>query len=132
MKITAIIERNKENYFMISSDAEICECTFGGYGYSVKEAKNDFLKCIEEMREISLEEGKVFPGDLEVEFKYDIPSFFDFFDFINISKFAVRAGINESKMRQYKTGAAFASETTTKKIMDTINQIGVEFQAVRL
>lgn len=132
MKITAIIERNESNYFMISSTDEICDCSFGGYGYSVKEAKDDFMKCINEMKEISLEEGKDFPNDIEVVFKYDIPSFFNFFDFINISKFASRAGINESKMRQYKTGTAFASEATTKKIMDTINQIGMEFQAVRL
>lgn len=132
MKVFAIIERNEENYFMISSDFEVCDCIFGGYGYSVKEAKDDFMRSIEEMREISLKEGKNFPKDLEVEFKYDIPSFFNCFDFVNISKFAARAGINESKMRQYKTGAAFASEATTRKIMETINQIGAELQAVRL
>lgn len=132
MKITAIIERNEDNYFMISSDCEVCDCIFGGYGYSVKEAKEDFLNSIEELRGISLEEGKDFPETIDVEFKYDVPSFFNFFDFINISKFAARAGINESKMRQYKTGSAFASEATTRKIMDTINQIASELQAVRL
>lgn len=132
MKLTAIIERNEENYYMVSSDCEICDCIFGGYGHSVKEAKEDFMNSIEEMREISVEEGKDFPDNIDVEFKYDVPSFFNFFDFINISKFAARAGINESKMRQYKIGSAFASEATTKKIMETINQIALELQAVRL
>lgn len=132
MKITGIIERNDNNYFMISSEEEICSCSFGGYGYSVKEAKDDFMKCIEEMREISMEEGKEFPTDIEVEFRYDIPSFFNFFDFINISRFAARAGINESKMRQYKTGTCSASEATINRIAKTINEIGEELQAVRL
>lgn len=132
MTINAIIERNEDNYFMISSKDEICDCVIGGYGYSVKEAKDDFMACLNEMKEISEEEGKTFPTDVEVVFSYDIPSFFNFFDFINISKFAAKAGINESKMRQYKLGTAFASEATIKKIMDTINQITMEFQAVRL
>ena len=132
MKVIGLIEKNDNNYFMISSEDEVCDCCFGGYGYSVKEAKDDFMKCIDEMREISLEEGKDFPKDIDVEFKYDIPSFFNFFDFINITKFAAKAGINESKMRQYKTGAAFASEATTNRIMETIKEIGAELQAVRL
>lgn len=132
MKITAIVEQNENKYFMISSESEICDCILGGYGYSVKEAKDDFMKCIEEMREISLADGKDFPENIEVEFTYDIPSFFNFFDFINISKFAAKAGINESKMRQYKVGKAFASEATTRKIIDTITQITTELQAVRL
>lgn len=132
MTINAIIERNEDNYYMISSNDEICDCVLGGYGYSVKEAKEDFMTCLNEMKEILKEEGKVVPDDIEVIFRYDIPSFFNFFDFINISKFAAKAGINESKMRQYKIGAAFASEATIQKIMDTINQITTEFQAVRL
>lgn len=132
MLLTAIIERNENNYYQISCEQEIADCCFGGYGYSVQEAKADFMESIREMREISQEEGKEFPTDIEVVYKYDIPSFFNMFDFINISKFAVKAGINESKMRQYKTGSALASEATTRKIMETINQIGTELTAVRL
>ena len=132
MVITAIIERNETNYYMISSVDEICDCSFGGYGYSVQEAKSDFFKCIEEIRELSLEDSKDFPEDIKVVFKYDIPSFFNFFDFINVSKFASRAGINESKMRQYKSGLATASESTARKIMETAREIGLELQSVAI
>ena len=132
MVVTAIIERNETNYYMISSADEICDCVFAGYGYSVQEAKNDFFKCVEEMRELSLGDSKEFPDEIEVVFKYDIPSFFNFFDFINVSKFAARAGINKSKMRQYKSGLATASEPTARKIMETAREIGLELQSVAI
>ena len=68
---------------------------------------------------------------LEV-YKYDIPSFFNYFDFINVSRFAAMAGINESKMRQYKTGLAYPGEKTTKKIFSVIQKIGSDISNVSL
>ena len=135
MKIKATIERNENNYYQISSDDELIGCCFGGYGYSVEEAKDDFYRSIEEAKEIIAGSGSKIPKDakdIDVEFKYDIPSFFNCFDFINISMFAKRAGINESKMRQYKSGLSSASEATTRKIMNTIKSIGAELNSVTM
>lgn len=135
MKITATIERNDNKYYQISSDDEIMGHCFGGYGYSVAEAKADFLKSIEEAKEMIVEDGLTVPADaenVEVEFLYDIPSFFNYFDWINISAFAKKAGINESKMRAYKAGAANASEKTLGRILSTIKAMGVELSAAAL
>ena len=134
-KITATIERNDNNYYQISSDDEIMDCCFGGYGYSVDEAKKDFYESIEEAKEIVAERGGEWPREAEeitVEFRYDLPSFFNCFDWINVSQFAKRAGINESQMRQYKAGIASASETTMRKIMGTIRKMSAELQAVTM
>lgn len=71
------------------------------------------MKSIDEAKEMIAEDGLRIPPEakeIEVEFRYDIPSFFNFFDWINISAFAKHAGINESKMRAYKSGLATASE----------------------
>lgn len=134
-KITAIIERNDNNYYQISSDDEIMDCCFGGYGYSVDEAKQDFYRSIEEAKEIVAERGEEWPkeaDEITVEFKYDIPSFFNCFDWINASQFAKRAGINESQMRQYKSGIASASEATMRKIVCTVKKMGAELQSVEM
>ena len=134
-KITATIERNDNNYYQISSDDEIMDCCFGGYGYSVDEAKKDFYESIEEAKEIVAERGGEWPREAEeisVEFRYDLPSFFNCFDWINVSQFAKRAGINESQMRQYKAGIASASEATMRKIMGTIRKMSAELQAVTM
>ncbi|MDO4163667.1 MAG: pilus assembly protein HicB [Bacteroides sp.] len=135
MKIVGVIERNENNYYQISSDDEIMNCCFGGYGYSVEEAKKDFYESIEEAKRIIAERGEELPveaKDITVEFKYDIPSFFNCFDWINVSQFAKRAGINESQMRQYKSGIASASESTMNKILSTVKAIGAELQAVTM
>ena len=66
------------------------------------------------------------------EYKYDLASFFDYFDWINISKLAVKAKINPSLMRQYKSRVTYASEKQSEKIQKSINKLGKELQAVRL
>ena len=128
MKILAIIEKGTDGLYSIYSDDMLLNHGLGGYGSSVEEAKADF-------KEMIAEEGNVLPdevGHIDVTFKYDLQSFFNYFDWINVSQFAKKAGINESKMRQYKNGLAFAGESTTKKILDTIKNIGAELQSATL
>lgn len=127
MKITAIIERNDNGFYAITSPDVICGCHFGGYGYSVAEAKTDFMEGITESLETAKELGKdvnVSPQDLEIDYQYDLPSFFNFFDWINVTAFAKLAGINESKMRAYKAGVCVASEKTMNKIISTVRSMG--------
>lgn len=135
MKITATVERNDNNYYQISSRDELLNHGFGGFGYSVDEAKADFLESIEEVKAMISEDGLTVPADaetIEVEFRYDIPSFFNYFDWINITAFAKKAGINESKMRAYKSGAATASEKTLRRIFSTVKTIGAELSAATI
>ena len=44
----------------------------------------------------------------------------------------VTYGINESKMRQYKIGAAYAGEKTKEKIMSAIHKMSADLAAVSL
>lgn len=135
MKILAIIEKGTDGLYSIYSDDMLLNHGLGGYGSSVEEAKADFMESIKEAKEMITDEGNVLPdevGHIDVTFKYDLQSFFNYFDWINVSQFAKKAGINESKMRQYKNGLAFAGESTTKKILDAIKNIGAELQSATL
>jgi hypothetical protein len=90
----------------------------------VKEAQEEYVK----------EHGTI-PKNLQeikIDYKYDLQSFFNYFEWINISKFAKFAGINESKMRQYKIGAAYAGEKTKEKIMSAIHKMSADLAAVSL
>ena len=126
MKVTAIVERSKDGLYSIYSDERIGRDCFGGYGESVAEAKKDFLVSVQEAIENAKKDGfddvPVFEA-VNVQFKYDIPSFFNYFDFFNVSKFATYAGVNESRMRAYKSGTAFPGEKTTKKILKAVQTI---------
>jgi hypothetical protein len=90
----------------------------------VKEAQEEYVK-----------EHGTLPKNLQeikIDYKYDLQSFFNYFEWINISKFAKFAGINESKMRQYKIGAAYAGEKTKEKIMSAIHKMSADLAAVSL
>lgn len=134
MKIKAIVEKGSDGRYSVYSGSHIGNSYFGGFGESVCEAKQDFEVSINE----ALQEQKTeaseqpLPSSIIVEYRYDLPSFFNFFDFINVSKFAEYAGINESKMRAYKSGVAYPGEKTTAKIFNAIRRIGAELSAVYL
>jgi hypothetical protein len=135
MTVTAIVEKGSDGFYSIYSDQEINNHSFGGYGESVEAAKADFMLSINEAKEMIMRETGTTPNeyaDLQVTFKFDIASLFNYFDWINVSKFAQYAGINESKMRQYKSGVAFAGERTTNRILTAIKKMGAELSAASL
>ena len=70
--------------------------------------------------------------DIEFEFRYDIASLFDYYKFINVSKFAEEAGINSSLMRQYKSGNQYISENQVLKIEEALHKIAREFAEIKL
>jgi len=135
MNVTAIIERTDSGYYSIACDAQIGNFCLGGFGESVEEAKADFNAIVKEAQEEYVRENGKLPEDLakvDVEYKYDMQSFFNYFDWINVSKFAKAVGINESKMRQYKIGSAYAGERTRQKILSAINRMSAELASALL
>ena len=135
MKVNALIERTDNDYYSIACDGKIGNFCLGGFGDSVKDAKADFDSIVKEAQDNYIKEPGSLPDDIkevEVDYRYDLQSFFNYFNWINISKFAQAAGINESKMRQYKTGKAFANERTKNAIEATIHRMSEELAAVEL
>lgn len=132
MKITAIIEKGSDGLYSVRSEQHFGSNYFGGYGDCVDDAKEDFIESVEEAFRDAKAQKEVPGTNYEISFKYDLPSFFNDFDFINASRFAKYAGINESKMRQYKSGIAYPGERTTRKILDAIHRIGAELSSVSL
>jgi len=132
MKTTALIEKGKDGtYGVFTPDINH---TIIGDGTTVVEAKADFENSVQEMILSYTENGKEIPEELKeisFEYKYDLSSFFDYYSFINVSKFAQLAGINSSLMRQYKMGGTYISEKQMKKVEDTLHTIGQEFSAIR-
>ena len=128
------MEKGADGLFAVYSEDHIGKSYFGGFGESVSEAKEDFLASIREAIEEESQAGNKVPRfeDIRVCYHYDVPSFFNYFDFINVSKFAAYAGINESKMRAYKSGVAYPGEKTTARIMKAARTIGADLSTVLL
>ena len=133
MKRIALIEKGADGrYGIFTPDLE---STIVGDGASVREAKADFENSLHEILQAYKDADEALPeelNDIEFEYKFDIASLFDYFDFINVSKFAKRAGINPGLMRQYKSCGTYISEKQAHKIEIALKEIGAELSAISL
>ena len=133
MKTTALIEKgNDGTYGIFTPDIDT---TIIGEGATVAEAKADFENSVREMLASYTENGEELPAELqgvEFEYKYDIASVFNYFDFINVTKFAKIAGINAALMRQYKSCSTYISEMQAHKIEQALRKIGHELSSITL
>lgn len=135
MKVKALIEKTDNGYYSITSDEQIGNYCLGGYGNSLAEAKTDFMSVVKEAQDAYVSARGDLPDkykDVSVSYQYDLQSFFDYFDWINITKFAQVAGVNESKLRLYKVGKAFAGERTRAKLQEAVKRIGAELASVTI
>ncbi|WP_304649209.1 pilus assembly protein HicB [uncultured Duncaniella sp.] len=105
-----------------------------GTGDSVKEAKEDFFNSLDEVLQSYNEIGDDIPEFLneEIEFRFDITSLFEYYSMFNVSALARYLGINDSLMRQYRSGAAQISDKQLEKIEAGIHRLGSELAALRL
>lgn len=111
-------------------------------GYSANAVvKNDFIATefetfdelnanVLEALNLSFEEmGFVYTID-EIQFEYDIASFFDFYKVLNAKALSERIGMNQSLLAQYIKGIKKPSSKQTKRILLGVQQIGRELSEV--
>ena len=133
MKTLALIEKGKDGTFGIYTPN--INHTIIGDGETVSDAKADFENSVNETIASYQEQGEYLPDELqniEFEYKYDIASLFNFYNWINVSKIAHAIGINPSLMRQYKSGDTYISEDQVRKIENGLQTLGKEMAKVKL
>ena len=130
--LVSIEKQNDGTYIAYNKESD--EFTALGTGDTIAEAKEDFFNSVEEMKEVYQENGDEVPAALmeKPTFKFDLASFFFFFSFINVTTFAKMIGINSSLMRQYKKGNTYISDAQLEKIQTFVNNMGTDFQGLRL
>lgn len=104
-------------------------------GETVSEAKEKLFEAVLDYVNFYNEIGKTIPKEIDnptFEYKYDLASFFDYYDWVNPTKLAAKIGINPSLMRQYKSRISLASEKQTGKIQEGINKLGLDLASVKL
>ena len=101
MKVIASVQRQVgEKNYSCYMRVDCVKASSLGYGASAKSAMMDMLKGWEEVKMDLMEDGKEVPN-LEVEYAFDLPSLFNFYDFINIAGVSREIGISAAVMRQY-------------------------------
>ncbi|MCM1310827.1 MAG: pilus assembly protein HicB [Bacteroides sp.] len=128
MKVNIVFEMAKDGGCSCYMVDELPDFTLTGYGMNPREAKADMLEAFDEIRQMLKEQGKQTP-EPEFVYHYDMKSFFEYFDFLNVSRIAERAGINPSLMRKYTSGVVNAGEGQYLKLEKAIHSIATELAA---
>ncbi len=127
-KVIIIVEQASDGSFWCRTETDIVGIGLNACGKDVGSAKADLMECYEEAKADMESQGKEMP-EVEFVYKYDLQSFFNYFNFLNVTEVAKRAGINPSLMRQYSSGLKNAGEKTYKRLSACVDNIKSELQA---
>ena len=128
MTANIIVEQTKDGYFSCFVKEEIPFVGLLGYGDTSEAAIADLMEFYEQSKLELTAEGKTLP-ELNFVVHYDMPSFFNRFNFLNQSKIAERAGINPSLMRKYTSGVANAGQKQYEKLYAAVQSLAKEMLA---
>jgi predicted RNase H-like HicB family nuclease len=134
-KVTVIIEKGKDMFSAYIPD-DITSAFINGQGYSVSETIEDLKIALDEIKEYFIDEGREIPedisGEIEFEYRYDIPSLLEGFNQVNLSSFARANGLNASMLRKYRNGLVFATEEQYMRIEAGLQRMGKAIFEARL
>lgn len=126
-KVTAIIEKAADGQYSCYVPEMIGGYGLAGYGGTAREAMDDLQTSLAEVCEMEAAEGRSVPA-IEFEYKYDMQSFFNRFDYLNITKIGERAGINSTLLRRYACGAAKAGQKQYDKLRKVVEDCIADLQ----
>jgi predicted RNase H-like HicB family nuclease len=134
MKVRVFIERGKDGtYSAYMPDNDNLPFSLMGDGATVQEAKADFLKANDEMKDLFTERGLKFPDDLEFEFSLDVPSFLAYYEgILSLSGLQKVTGVAQGQLSHYVTGHRNPSKKTVAKIQNALHAFGKDLSNVNL
>jgi len=131
MKVQVIIERGADGTFDANMEF-INSIPFGllGQGKTVSEAIDDFYNSYCEIKAMYQAEGNVCP-ELEFEFKYDMPSFLQYYAYsFTLAGLERITGVNQRQLNHYINGVKKPGEKTVRKIEKRIHVFANEISSV--
>jgi predicted RNase H-like HicB family nuclease len=132
MKVQVIIERGVDGTYDANMEF-IKNIQFGllGQGKTVSEAIEDFYNSYGEIKAMYQAEGNVCP-ELEFEFKYDMPSFLQYYAYaFTLAGLERITGVNQRQLSHYINGVKKPGEKTVRKIESRVHVFSNELSSVR-
>lgn len=131
MKVIVTIERGTDGtYTAHFSDDRMPFGLAGDSKRTVREAIEDFYAAHEDMKEYYKEAGKMFP-EVEYEFKYDMPSFLQYYAYaFTLAGLERITGVNQRQLSHYINGVRKPSPATVHKIERKIHDFAAEIGSV--
>ena len=132
MKVIANVEREPgEKNFSCHMNIKELKTGVLGLGPSAKAAIGDMLSGWQDAAADFKEDGVNVP-ELEIEYRFDVGSLFNYYDFVNIAGVAREIGVNPSVMRQYAIGTRKPSAERKAEITAGFKSLAAKMQAAVL
>lgn len=126
-KVVFIIEKGKDGYGAYREEKGLGLITT--MGDTVAEIKRNL---VESYNLFASEVDKAEITEEQIELKYDLASFFEFYQEINVSALGKRIGMQKSLLSEYKNGSRKPSEKQVKRILTGIKDLGKELSELEL
>lgn len=126
-KVDFIIEKGKDGYGAYREEKGLGTITT--MGDTIAEIRANVVEAYNMFAE---EAGKAAITADQVELKYDLASFFEFYKEINVSALSKRIGMQKSLLSDYKNGNRKPSAKQAKRILTGIKELGKELSELEL
>ena len=130
-KIIMLIEKSKDFY---GASSENCDGIFAA-GESIEAVKQDTYKAIEGIKNNLPEERwpKQIKGDFEIEWKFDVPSFLEYYSgFMSLAGMEKLTGINQKQLSNYLNHRAVPRKRQADRIINGIHNFARELLSITL
>jgi uncharacterised protein family (UPF0150) len=124
MKTTFIVEKTNTGYSAYAENQNVATV-----GDTYTELKENMLEALNILLE---EEGKPLATAKDLDIKFDLGQFLEYYNGINILSLSKRIGISNTLISQYKNKKKYPSEKQVQKILNGIKSYGAELAAIHL
>ena len=124
MKYIFIVEKTNTGYSAYAENANVATV-----GDTYAELKENMLEALNMLLE---EEQKPLAKESDIEIKFDLAQFLEYYNGINILSLSQKIGVSNSLISQYKTRKKYPSEKQAQKIFQGIKSYGMELASIDL
>lgn len=130
--IKAFIERGADGSYGVYFKDDL-PVGFLGEGASAEEAIQDFKLSFDNMKEEVSGADLELLNSIEFEYHHDVPSILSYFSGIfTLAGLSRLTGINQRQLGHYLSGHRHPSETTTRKIEESLHRLSEDLRKVHL
>ena len=125
-KIKVIIEKTSDGF---SAYADRVSLPVGTMGDTIDEIRKNMVEAINLHNNYT---GKSLIKEVDLNFQFDLTSFFAYYKVINAKALGERIGMHQSLLAQYVTGRKKPSTRQVERIMAGIQEIAHELLELRI
>lgn len=124
-KVTVTFEAQSDKSYSCIVNEKFEKFGLIGYGATARAAESDVFVALSELKERLGSE--IVPQIEIVGRNFDVPSFFNYYPYFNITQFAKFAGMNATQMRQYASGIRKPTKQKLEQLNEAVRHIAETF-----